>query len=965
MPITLVGRDAELSRLAQLADSARDGAGSLLLLRGEAGVGKTALARAAFAQCGFDGIEAAVGDSGGAAYAPIIAAVRTGMRRGISVLHERPALRPHLATLVPELDAQGDAVAPDQQTLVEALLAAVVDLAAAGTLGILVDDIHWADAASVDLLEPLAVLVAKQPILVVATYRSDAVPRGHPVRRLRSALRRRGLLTELDLAPLEPLDSDRLLGSLLGDPPSPDLAASVRERSEGIPFYIEELASALVEGGSLREGVRGLELDPAAILPLPESVRDAVLQRIDRLPDDVRETVARLAVAGPMVDADVAELLVPDLHTVDRLVESGLVHEHTPDGLAFRHALIRDVVYASIPWARRREQHRIVADVLVERGAPPASIAAHCLAAGDTQAGRVSLLAAAAAFRGASAHVDAVSALSHALDLWPDGADLAGRLHALDLLADSAERCGATAQALRALAEAADLLDGGADCRRLALVQSRTAVLLELQGAWERALALRQTAASGFAVCGDLAEAAAERLAAAARLRSAGSFRAALDLLAMGRSEALRAQRRDLTLRIDALEGNVRARAGAVERGVVLVRSALERALGAGETAAAAEAYQRLADSLEHAGDYASARGTYTEAAAFCRSNGAGALGDVCLACLTMVLRQTGDWDRAVEVARAVIASPTSTAHALAVAHGVWGSILLHRGHPQRARSELHNANVVARSIGLAAMEMDTEISLARLADTEGRHEEATERCRRALKCWQTTDGERHYSIPVLRWITTFAAEHGVRDVLDAATDALTTIATQPNSEVQAALCHAVAQAALIGGDPALAATHFEQALSALADLELPFERAEIESGAARAHARAGQREEAVRCYQGAYRIARRLKVRPLATHIAEELAALGEKVERRLGRLAAAGLGYQGLSPRELQVSRLVADGRTNREVAAALSLSPRTVDMHVQSILVKLECRSRVEVARRVAEWDLAAASQQDTML
>ena len=92
-----------------------------------------------------------------------------------------------------------------------------------------------------------------------------------------------------------------------------------------------------------------------------------------------------------------------------------------------------------------------------------------------------------------------------------------------------------------------------------------------------------------------------------------------------------------------------------------------------------------------------------------------------------------------------------------------------------------------------------------------------------------------------------------------------------------------------------------------------------------------------------------------MANRIAGQVAALGENVERRLGSLAASGLGRGGLSPRELEVARLVASGLTSREAATKLSLSPRTVEMHVHRILNKLDCRTRVDITRRAAALGL----------
>jgi ATP/maltotriose-dependent transcriptional regulator MalT len=955
MESVLVGREVELGRLAQLAAAAAGGHGSLVLMSGEAGAGKTALGRAALAAAGLDTIEVAASETPGPAYAPIVAILRAGARGRVKPLGDNPALRRSLAALLPELGEMVESSSLDQQLLLESVAAAIGELARARPLAILIDDIHWADVATLDAIGFLAELLPRQMIMLVATYRSDAVPRGHPVRRLRSELRRKGRLLEMVVEPLEFADTERLLESRFGGLPSAVLATAVQDRTEGIPFFIEEVAAALLESRSLRPGPAGLELDPAAALPLPDSVREAVIQRVDRLPDDLRQALSVAAVAGQEFDVAVVSTLMPDRQAMGQLPSTGLLEELGPGRLAFRHTLIRDALYDSIPWARRQELHRLLADELQRCQASPSSIAAHWLAAGETEAARVSLVAAAMASQRASAYRDAANQLSRALDLWPSSVDLEGRLDALDLLADCAERAGETATAVRALTEVADLLEVAGDRRRYADVERKLAAMLELQGAWERALTARQLAAAAYAAAGEPGEAAIERLASAARLRSAASFRAALELIEVGKLEAATAGRPDLSARLLALEGNVKARAGDAEGGLHTVRIALSQALAANELGAAAEIYQRLADALEHAGDYSAARGTYSEAASFCRTNGAPAVGDVCLACLTMVLRQTGEWDRAVEVSREVIGSPTSNLHALAVAHGVLGSILAHRGQERDARSELHNSNVLARRIGLAAMEIDSESSLARLVAAEGRKDEALERCWRALKRWKRTDCERHYSIPVFRWMATFAAQAGASDLLQACSAALIAIASQPNPEAQAALCHALGEEALLGGQADLAAARFEQALAAIAETELPLERAEIECRAAVAHATAGEKAKAVRRYQSAHRIAKRLRARPLANRIAEEVAALGEKVERRLGRLAASGLGRQGLSPREIQVARLVARGLTSREIGSDLSISPRTVEMHIHRILGKLDCRTRVDITRRAAELGL----------
>jgi DNA-binding NarL/FixJ family response regulator len=121
-----------------------------------------------------------------------------------------------------------------------------------------------------------------------------------------------------------------------------------------------------------------------------------------------------------------------------------------------------------------------------------------------------------------------------------------------------------------------------------------------------------------------------------------------------------------------------------------------------------------------------------------------------------------------------------------------------------------------------------------------------------------------------------------------------------------------------------------------------------------------GRREEAVEHLVAAYRTARRLEARPLAGQVADSLAMLGEQAQRRLGRRTVAQLAHGGLTRREVEIVRLVAMGRTNREIAQQLFLSPRTVEMHVGSILLKLDCRSRADAARRASELGLLAPPQ-----
>jgi DNA-binding CsgD family transcriptional regulator len=244
---------------------------------------------------------------------------------------------------------------------------------------------------------------------------------------------------------------------------------------------------------------------------------------------------------------------------------------------------------------------------------------------------------------------------------------------------------------------------------------------------------------------------------------------------------------------------------------------------------------------------------------------------------------------------------------------------------------------------------------LAYLDELAGAYESAVERYGFILDHWAQV-GARYVMVRPLRWAVTFFASQRAGESARACAQALAEIATTVgNPEALAGLAHALGETAMLDGDPEQAARQFERALTVLHDLAMPFEYAQTQVRAGAARSAAGQREAGVAQLTAAYRTARKLGARPLAARVARELAALGELVEQRLGRRAAQPLVNGGLSRRERDVLRLIAVGRTNREIAHELFLSPRTVEMHVSSILAKLDCRSRAEAIHKARELGL----------
>jgi len=788
--------------------------------------------------------------------------------------------------------------------------------------------------------------------VVLGAYRSDGLARDHALRKLRHDLRRGGHLEELTLDPLAEDETGELLAELLGDQPARSLIRAIHDRTQGVPFFVEELARAVRMTGGLREGRRGLELVQAGDVPLPESVRDAVLIGVSGLSPGARSVADVAAVAGETFDLD----LVAELSSVDglaELLELELVVETGPGEGAFRHALTREALYADLPWLERRTLHRRFAEALAESGASGMELATHWLGAREEALAREALLRAADESRAVHAYRDAARAGRQALDLWPGDEQDAARVEALQSYASSAELAGELAEAARAWREICTVRAERRVPLECAGAQRRLAAVSELRGDRASALAARQVAAAAYAEAGRPADAAVERLAMANYMRAEASYSAAIELTQAAAADAERAGRLDLRLRAVGLEGVATAKRGDFESGLELVRGGLAVALEHDLTPVAADLYQRLSLVLYDGADYRGAKETLETALSLCRMTDDAPTEVACVTCMVYCLRECGEWDEALKLARELIASDT----AVWVAEGLAGLIYAQQGRLTSARRLLSYSHAAAAQLRHFNMYVDSAAGLARVAAAEGAPEEADEHCRSLLARWEESE-DHHYTVKGLRWAGAFYARREDRGAAHACAEALTRISSETgHADALAALAHAIGERALADGDADVAAEQLGQAVELHAGLDLPHERAEISLRAGVALAAAGERELALERLRDAHRTARRLGARPLAAEAAQEVGALGESVLKRLGRRAAAEADGGGLSGRELEVMRLVAVGHTNREIASRLFLSPRTVDMHVRNILRKLSCRSRVEAAHKAGELGLLA--------
>jgi predicted ATPase len=261
----LISREREQAQLQAWAAEALAGHGSLVLLAGEAGVGKTTLARRALAGSGLEVLEGVGVQGGTTAFGPVVEVLRSFLRsdRG-EQLAEGP-LAAHLALLLPEL---GPPAEGDRATLFEAIRLALAAIVIRRPAALFLDDLQWADDATLELLAALARSLDTQPLLVLAAFRSDELPRDHPIRRLRSELRRAGRLRQVSVEPLGAEATAALLERTLG-PAGPSLRRAVFDRTDGVPFFVNELGSALAASGRLEAGPAGLELLKGQDVPLP------------------------------------------------------------------------------------------------------------------------------------------------------------------------------------------------------------------------------------------------------------------------------------------------------------------------------------------------------------------------------------------------------------------------------------------------------------------------------------------------------------------------------------------------------------------------------------------------------------------------------------------------------------------------------------------------------------------------
>jgi DNA-binding CsgD family transcriptional regulator/tetratricopeptide (TPR) repeat protein len=989
----LVGRAEYLATLHAALDRARMGGPAAVLIGGEAGIGKTRLISEFTAQADARVLTGGCLDLGadGLPFAPFAGMLRELVRSmgadGVAALLPGHATR-EFARLLPEF---GEAeMEPDpgvaRARLFEQMMTLLERLSEAGPVALIIEDAHWADRSTRDLM---AFLIGSQQVLdrvlIIVSYRSDELHRTHPLRPLLAELGRLGWVERIELPRLGRLQADELVAHLIGREPEAWLADEVYRRAEGNPLFVEEL---LCDGGLTAE--------------LPESLRDLLLAAVRRLPEETQELLRAASAGGQRSGhallAAVTGLVSDDLVRGLRPAVAANVLTADESSYAFRHALIREALYDDLLPGERTRLHTRYAEVLAADAglvAPGRSLieqAHHWYYAHDTAGALTSAWQAAAAAAHVLAHAEQLTLLARVLELWdkvPDAADRIGASH-LVVLQKAANAAQAADEHERGIAFASAALkeiDPAAEPARAALLLETRATMGKHSGRSDPAADLRaaldlvppgvddaaraQVLVSGamhvIEPTGPAARARAEEaLALAEQAGSAATQVRALCELASIESHG----GHDLA----ALEWFAKARelAGRLRAFRPLLHLAVNESHvleGLGEHERAAQVAR---DGIVSAQDYGLARTTGT----FLAIN------------VAEPLVSLGRWDEASEVIEHALALSPPQLNRLSL-RIVAADIALRRGDlagaralATTARATLSRTRIDGHHKGqyyLPLAQLEAELYLA-----EGRPAEAVDAIAAMVESFDLL-GDPRYGWPLLNAGARICAAilspatwdrgGGDRAVLQRAQDllgqlrALATKIDTTGPVRQANWLTFIAQAGLDetdrdeadrepagrhepdrdeadAPDASQALARWDAAATAWDAVAQPYQRATAMLEAAEAALAAGDRQGAGQRLVRAAGLADALGARPLRDEI--DVLARNARIPLGAGREAdGPGLHRLGLTARETEVLRLVTAGRSNPEIAAELFISVKTASVHVSNILAKLGVSSRGEAA------------------
>ncbi|WIX98176.1 BTAD domain-containing putative transcriptional regulator [Amycolatopsis mongoliensis] len=917
-PSACRGREHEIGRLRQLADAVLKGSGRTVWIEGEPGIGKSELLTSALADVVGGGCHVAWGAAG-----------ELGQSFPLQVITECLGLGTDEPSAVA---ADVDPVA----ATADRVLAYVDRLCGSAPLVVVVDDLQWADEASVLIWNRLSAAARQLPLLLIATSRP--AHRRQDLARVRRAAELRGLEL-ITLGPLLPADAEALIEDVVGGRPDEELRSLV-DKTAGNPLYLREVTAALVREDSV-EIVDGIaKVREGAELAVPESLFGAVARTLAQLDELTREAVRRAAVLGmefglTQVAATMGVMPSALLGAFDEVMAMGIVVD-AGTHLAFRHPLLRWTLYNEIAGTVRAAWHRRAAEALADTGAGVEHVAQQLVA------------------------VPAV------VDDW-----------VIDWLADHHVSLSTRAPSIAAvlLRRVLDVCGTG-DPRREVLLAANVLVVF---GLGQEPL---ESAKEAMVLSRDPARAAEMRHIAAAITHRRGDTEGAIALLAGNDSPETpplwRERRRSL------LANFSRGSLDDLGRAARRARRTYRAAVAAGEPYPIAHALQTLwliksierdhgaalrhidhaVEAVEGRADQAglyfdlldnkmftlqnldrmeeaqeTLRTAWRAASAYSRPHGlqvSSAVHDY----------WTGSWDDAlVELDSVTEDGPAITFHGLRepgpaalLLHGLAGLI-----HGRRGEAEQAAAHLLAAEERLAVTDAEREncdfllVARSLRAEQQGKPEQAIDVLAPIMDPAYARMMLRHQWLPRLGRL---AREHGRADI---AAQALDVCREEAGKEIVPARATAAAQwcEALVSGDP----EPLLQAIAHYGKVGRVVEMASALADVALLLAEAGRREDAQTAVDDAVAHLNGLgaawDVRHLGIRMRKFGIASGEAEARH------STSGWSSLSPMEREIAALVGQGRSNPEIAAALAIPRRTVQAHVTRVLAKLGLSSRSGLA------------------
>ena len=986
----LVGRSGQLSVLDTALAEAGRGGRSAIMVGGEAGVGKSRLVSEFADRSRGAGARVLTGGclelgADGLPFAPFISLLRELVRdlgaAGVAGLLPGGSAR-ELARLLPEF---GEPAGPDdageaRARLFEQMLILFERLAEAGPVVLVIEDMHWADRSTRDLL---AFLIRNQPsldgVLIAATYRSDDLHHAHPLRPLLAELDRIGWVTRMDLGRLTRADTGQLVAQITGREPDDDLLSAVYGRTEGNPLFVEALLGDDEPGSGL-----------------PESLRDLLVAALRRLPEQTQEVVRVASAGGGRTGHELLAAVtgldgVALARTLRPAVAANVLLADS-DRYAFRHALIREAVHDELLPGERGQVHSrfaeaIAADpALVMPGRAAFEQAWHWYAAQDTARALASAWQAAGQAGRALAYAEQLAMVFRVLELWdrvPDAAQRIGVDHAavLEAAARAAELAGEDDRGVTLASAALKEIDAAAEPVRTALLLLTRGHLKDRLGRTDYADDLRE--ALRLVPAEPPSSARARVLEALAHFtlhehRGGGWDDPALRAIA---DEAVVTARRAGDAATEAAALMTRAYAEPAGGSVERIRALLTQARA---VASRAEAWEPLleaasieAETLEGAGMHEQAATAAREGLVCAREHGlARTYGATLAGNLAEPLLALGRWEEADEIIKGALRLFPPRVNRTYL----WrlaGDIAVARGDLAAAAETAASIRAVLdetrhhdqHHLPLARLDAELRLAQGRPAEALGVVRDALDRLdlRRipryawplliaGARACAASARDRALTAQAAATLERLRAEAGKLPVDGLSQQAHQLTFVAETAHAGRALV-ATAPGELPRPDDIRAA--WDKAAQAWEAADEPYPLAVTLMRSAEAALGTGDREGGATRLRRAAELARRLGTGPLSDDIALlarrariTLGRPGEAADAQAvpGRAGQAQIPEQkrlGLTARELEVLRLVAAGRSNREIAGELFISVKTASVHVSNILGKLGVASRGEAA------------------